>query len=141
MGQQLHKRFSTEMVQSYLERYLDKTLELSYLLDSLGIKRRRFFQRLNRYQTDPKHFSLVFPREKPPRTLAPEIEANIFNELALEKALIVNPDLLIRTYHYSYIQDELFRKYQQKVSLPTIMNRAKKHGFFQEKPPKKTHDR
>ncbi|QPM67462.1 hypothetical protein [Atribacter laminatus] len=141
MGQQLHKRFSTEMVQSYLERYLDKTLELSYLLDILGIKRRRFFQLLNRYQTDPKHFSLVFPREKPPRTLAPEIEINIFNELALEKVLIVNPDLPIRTYNYSYIQDELFRKYQQKVSLPTIINRAKKHGFFQEKPPKKTHDR
>jgi hypothetical protein len=141
MGQQLHKRFSTEMVQSYLERYLDKTLELSYLLDILGIKRRRFFQLLNRHQTDPKHFSLVFPREKPPRTLAPEIEINIFNELALEKVLIVNPDLPIRTYNYSYIQDELFRKYQQKVSLPTIINRAKKHGFFQEKPPKKTHDR
>lgn len=85
MGQQLHKRFSTEMVQSYLVRYLDKTLELSYLLDILGIKRRRFFQLLNRYQTDPKHFSLVFPREKPPRTLAPEIEINIFNELLWKK--------------------------------------------------------
>ena len=83
MGQQLHKRFSTEMVQSYLERYLDKTLELSYLLDILGIKKDGF-QLLNRYQTDPKHF-LVFPREKPPRTLAPEIEINIFNELLWKK--------------------------------------------------------
>ena len=140
MGEQLHKRFSTEVVQSYLERYLDKTIELSYLLDILGIKKRRFYQLLNRYRTDPEHFSLVFPKRRPPRTITCEVETNILNELTIERAMIEDPELPIRTYNYSYIQDELSRKYQQKVSLPTIIHRAKKHEFYQEKPPKKVHD-
>jgi len=141
MGEQLHKRFSTEMVQSLFKKYLDMEIELPYLLDILGIKRRRFFQLLNRYRTDPEHFSLGLPRKKPPRTIAQEVETNILNELTVEKEMIENPELPIRTYNYSYVQDELTRKYQQKVSLPTIISRAKKNGFYQEKPSKKDHDR
>ena len=102
MGEQLHKRFSTEIVQFYLERYLDKTIELSYLLDILGIKKRRFYQLLNRYRTDPEHFSLVFPKRRPSRTITCEVETNILNELTIERAMIEDPKLPIRTYNYSY---------------------------------------
>ena len=44
MVKQLHKKFSDEQVKSLLERYLYKEIELSYILDITGIKRRRFFQ-------------------------------------------------------------------------------------------------
>jgi hypothetical protein len=118
MGEQLHKRFSTEIVQFYLERYLDKTIELSYLLDILGIKKRRFYQLLNRYRTDPEHFSLVFPKRRPSRTITSEVETNILNELTIERAMIEDPKLPIRTYNYSYIQDELSRKHSKKYPFP-----------------------
>ena len=36
----------------------------------------------------------------------------------------------IRTYNYSYIRDQLWSKYSQKVSVPTIIDRAKKNNFY-----------
>ena len=45
-------------------------------------------------------------------------------------------------YNYSYVKDLLKDKYHQKVSLSTIIDRAKKHDFYVKKRPKKTpHDR
>ena len=47
----------------------------------------------------------------------------------------------VRFYNYSYIRDLLLNKYQQKVSLPTIINRAKEYNFYCPKPERKAHDR
>jgi len=41
----------------------------------------------------------------------------------------------------SYIKDQLYDKYKQKVSLPTIIDRAKRNGFYFPRPERKTHDR
>jgi hypothetical protein len=41
--------------------------------------------------------------------------------------MIASPDIPLR--HYNYIRDMLASKYHQKVSLPTVIDRAKKHGF------------
>ncbi|GAH75965.1 unnamed protein product, partial [marine sediment metagenome] len=41
MAKQLHKRFSDEEVKMLLEKYLSEKVQLSYLLEILGIKRRR----------------------------------------------------------------------------------------------------
>lgn len=35
-----------------LEKYLNEKVELSYLLETLGIKRRRFFELFNEYKKD-----------------------------------------------------------------------------------------
>ena len=64
------------------------------------------------------------------KTYWKEIEKNIFKELGEEKKLIENKDMPIKFYNYSYIKDQLWNKYQQKVSLPTIINRAKKNDFY-----------
>jgi len=47
----------------------------------------------------------------------------------------------IKSYNYSYIRDQLRIKYRQKVSLPTIIDRAKKHNFYFPRPKRKAHDR
>jgi len=48
----------------------------------------------------------------------------------------------LRHYNYSYVKDLLETKYNQKVSLPTIIDRAKKNNFYLKKRPKKDpHDR
>lgn len=47
----------------------------------------------------------------------------------------------IRGYNYSYVKDILEKDYNQKVSLPTIINRIKTHGFYLSKPKRKVYDR
>jgi len=62
-------------------------------------------------------------------------------ELAIEKQLIVDPKIPLRSYNYSYIKDRLLSIYGQKVSTPTIIDRAKRGGFYHKKPKRKAHDR
>jgi hypothetical protein len=56
--------------------------------------------------------------------------------------MIENPAIPVRYYNYSYVRDLLETKYYQKVSLPTVIDRAKKHGFYVKRRPKNDpHDR
>ena len=62
-------------------------------------------------------------------------------ELKIEKDLIKTKEIPIRCYNYSYIKDILENDYNQKVSLSTIINRAKTNGFYLSKPKRKVHER
>ena len=138
---QLHKRFSDGQVKTILERYLSKEIKINYILEILGVKRRRFFELIKEYKHDPGKFSISYNRKKHPRRIVKGIEKNIVKELRMEKRLIVNKDMPIKSYNYSYIKDQLYNKYQQKVSLPTIIDRAKRNGFYFPKRERKSHDR
>jgi len=141
MAEQLHRRFHNEQVRSLLERYLAKEVELRYVLEILGIKRRRFFVLLKQYKRNPRAFSIQYTRKTINRKISKETEESIIKELNLDKRLIENSDMPIRFYNYSSIKDQLYHKYRQKVSLPTIIDRAKKHGFYLPRPERKSHDR
>ena len=65
----------------------------------------------------------------------------MLRELSIEKDIIQNKDVPLTYYNYSYIKDRLKEKYHQKVSLPTIIDRDKKHGYYLKKPKKSIHDR
>ena len=136
---QLHKRFTSDQVQELLERYLKKEVERIYVQEILGISRRRFFMLLNQYRENPSHFTIQYQRTAPPRCLSAEIEQNILKELAIEKQIIRNKEVPLSTYNYSYIKDRLRKTYRQKVSLNTIIHRAKKHGFYLKKPRRTLH--
>jgi len=138
---QLHKRFTSDQVRELLERYLKKEIERTYIQEIFGISRRRFFMLLKAYKEDPQHFTIQYQRASPPRSISPEIEQNILKELTVEKKIIQNKDVPLTSYNYSYIRDRLRGRYRQKVSLPTIIDRAKKHGFYLKKPKKNSHDR
>lgn len=142
MAKQLHKRFSDEEVKMLLEKYLSEKVELSYLLEILGIKRRRFFELLKEYKRNPARFSIQYERKRTTRKISKDVEKNIINELKKEKKLIEDREIPITSYNYSYIKDQIYQSYGQKVSLPTIINRAKKEGFYKPRQKKrKTHDR
>jgi hypothetical protein len=141
MAEQLHKRFQDEQVKSLLRRYLSGEIEVRHLLAVLGIGRRRFFQLVGEYRQDPDHFSVAYGRKEATRKISKETDGNIIKELTIEKGRIENKEIPIRHYNYSYIKEELRRKYHQKVSLPTIINRAKKHNFYLPRPERKAHDR
>jgi len=137
---QLHKRFTSDQVKELLERYLKKEVEGTYIQEILAIKRRRFFTLLNQYRENPQDFSIQYQRPTPPR-ISPEVEQNILKELTIEKGIIQDKNIPLKSYNYSFIKDHLKKKYRQKVSLTTVIRRAKKHGFYLKKPKRTPHDR
>jgi hypothetical protein len=141
MAGHLHKSFSDQQVKALLGRYVGQEIKLEHILGVLKIRRSRFFEILKDYRADPEGFTVAYQRTSCPRKLAPEIEENILRELRFEKQLIGNPDVPLRSYNYSYVRDRLREVYRQKVSVPTIIKRAKEHDFYLSKPKRKAHDR
>ena len=141
MADQIHKKFSDSQVKSLIESYLAKEIELSYILSILGIKRSRFFAILKSYRQNPSSFSIEYARNTPNRKLSSQAEDDIIAELLVEKCLIEDKSNPIKYYNYSYIRDLLMDKYGHKISLPTIIDRAKRHGFYDKAKKPKAHDR
>lgn len=129
MAEQIHKRLSEEQVKMILERYIKKELSGEQAMELLVLKRRQFFEWVKRYKERCEDFSIEYNRSNDHRRVSEAIENNIIKELKTEKTFIDNPAMPIRFYNYSYIQDQLREKHQQEVSLPTIIDRAKKRVF------------
>lgn len=142
MDKQLHKRFSAEEVKALFRKYLYEGIELIYVLETLKIKKSRFFSLLKEYARDPNNFSLQYKRKSATRRISADVERSIIKELKEEKKLIEDKDISVTSYNYSYVKDRIYENYKQKVSLPTIINRAKKEGLYKpKKRKKKSHDR
>jgi hypothetical protein len=139
--EQLHKRFTDSQVKELIERYLKKEIESSYIQEIFGIGKTRFFALVKEYRKDPNNFSIQYERTAKTRGISPDIEKNIIKELTFEKNMIQDKDIALKSYNYSYIKDRLEKEYNQKVSVSTIINRAKKSDFYLTKPKRKAHDR
>ena len=126
---QIHKKFTDDQIKNLFQRYLKKEIERKYVQEILGIKKRRFFILLKQYRNDPESFSIEYVRNSKSRSIDPGIETNIIKELTIDKEAIQNKDVPLKSYNYSYIKDRLETKYKQRVSLPTIIDRAKKNDF------------
>jgi hypothetical protein len=138
---QVHTRFSDHQVKEFIERYIHHEVERTYIQEILGIGKSRFFFLVQRYREDPEGFSIAYGRHKKTRSISSMIENHILEELAVDKALIDNPDVPIRRYNYSYIKDRLEQTYHERISLPTIIDRAKKNGFYHKRSRTALHDR
>lgn len=138
---QLHKRFTDAQVKEILQRCLRNEIERSYVQEMLGIGKTRLFALIKSYRQNPEAFSVQYERQAQTRSIAPEIEKNILKELTAEKKLVQNKDVPLHSYNYSYIQNRLRDLHQQNVSVPTLITRAKKHGFYLKKPKRTAHDR
>lgn len=137
----IHKTFSTEQIKDLLNRYLNKYIERAYIQELLGIKKSRFFALLKEYRDNPSTFSINYARTSPKR-IPEAIENNILKELKIDKAAIENKDVPLKYYNYSYVKDRLEKAYSQKVSLNTIITRAKLNDFYiPRKEHKKVHSR
>jgi len=139
--EQLHKRFTDSQVKELIERYLKKEIESSYIQEIFGIGKTRFFALIKEYRKNPDKFSIQYERTTKTRGISPDIEKNIIKELTFEKKMIQDKDIALKSYNYSYIKDRLEKEYDQKVSVSTIINRAKKNDFYLTKPKRKVYDR
>jgi hypothetical protein len=137
--EQMHKRFSTEQVKTLLEGFCQGTLDRAAIEEILGIGRSRFFAMLSEYRHDPARFSLTYERKTPAR-LPTSAEMEIEEQLLLERALVEDRSLPISTYNYSAIRDRLLER-GVRVSLPTIIDRAKRLECYKPHLKKKVHDR
>lgn len=141
-SKQLHKRFSNEQVKEILRKYEAREMKAKEAIHYLEIGSSRFYQLVTDYEEDQSNFSINYARQKSNNRIDPKIEKNITKELKFEKEKIIdNPEVPTNRYNYTYIKDQIKEKYNQKVSVPTIINRAKQQGYWQGKPPKKIHDR
>ncbi len=139
---QLHKKFTDSQVKELIERYLKGDIERKYIQEILGIGKSRFFDIVKEYRKNSDGFSVQYIRKTKTKRIPQEIEENIIKELKIEKELIENREIPLKHYNYSYVKDRIEKEYNQKVSLPTIINRAKRYDFYLKKRPKKaTHDR
>jgi len=130
MTEQVHKRLIDEQVKMILKRFIGKELSSEQAMGLLGLKRSQFFEWVKRYREGEESFTIQYQRQGKNRRISPAVEGKMLQELKLEKALIEDPTLPIRFYNYSYIRDRLCKKYQYRVSLPTIIDRAKKTIFI-----------
>ncbi len=142
MPPQLRKRLSEEQVKAILENYLAKEITVANALANLGIKRARFFRLLKAYRDDPDGFALAPPKPASHhRKIPAAAEQLIIQELAKEKRLIDNKNIPVKFYNYSAVRDDLLKQHGVKVSVPTIISRAKDNGFHLPKRERKIHDR
>src|SRR3989338_2022595 len=130
MTEQIHKRLIDEQVRVILDRYVQKEISALQTMNLLDLKWRQFFEWVKRYKEQGEDFSIECPRSNGHRRISESIEENIFKELNLDKALIEDSAMPVSFYNYSFIQDQIEKKYQQEVSLPTITDRAKKRAFI-----------
>lgn len=139
---QLHKKFTNEQVKDLMNRYLNGEIKREHVQTALNIGKSRFFSLLGQYRKNPDSFDIAYKRTKATRAIDPKIEKNVFKELKIAKEFIVNKDMPIWSYNYSFIKNELKQRYDQEVSLQTIINKAKNNGFYINKTKKaKAHDR
>lgn len=141
-NQQLHRRFSEEQVKTILSLYLAKELSAKAAREKLSLEKSRFFEISSEYKKNRSGFTLSYSREKATRKITSKVEKLILRELEEDKKLVENKDIHIDCYNYSAIKDALLEKENVKVSLPTIIDRAKKHGYYlKRKKKRKIHDR
>jgi hypothetical protein len=139
---QLHKKFTDSQVKELIDRYLRKEIERKYIQEVLSIGKTRFFSLIKAYRQNPDEFSVQYTKNGKTGKISQDIEDNIIKELQIEKMLIENKEVPLKRYNYSYIKDLLETEYHQRVSLPTIIDRAKKNDFYVKRKYKKAvHDR
>jgi hypothetical protein len=129
MGKHLRKLFSADQVKEVFRRYLARQIGVDQASAMLKIRRRQFFKLLKLYRHRPESFSLQYTRKTPPRRIDAKAEAKITQELKRETEIIRDTRNPVRFYNYSYVKEILEKKHKVHVSLPTIIDRAKKMGI------------
>ena len=136
---QLHKRFTDEQIQVLFRGYCQGTLSSAEVREMLSIGKTRFFELLKAYREAPETFSIAYERYTPGK-LSAAVEAEIERELSREKQMVEDKRLPIHDYNYSAVRDRLAKK-DIKVSVTTIIERAKRLGCYKPRRQRKAHDR
>ena len=136
---QLHKRFNTEQVKMLFQRYITGDMSRAEIQEILGLGKTRFFALLKGIKNDANGFEISYQRV-PRSRLSAETEIVITKELKREKLLVEDPRLPITAYNYTAVRDRLLKQ-AIRVSVPTIIQRAKQLDCYKPQRKHKVHTR
>lgn len=127
------------MSKMLLHGYCQGVLTRAEVQEMLGLGKTQFFALLREYRRAPDESSITYERHSPGR-LPAALEAEIERELRREKEIVENKALPISGYNYSAVRDRL-KKQGYKVSVTTIVERAKQLDCYKPDKKRKSHDR
>ena len=137
----ISKRLSQAQVVAILTQHEEKKISAQDAQAKLGVKRSRFFD-LARAFKDKKRAFVIARNESDRKTrISQDVETHIKEELEKDKKLIDNKDVPIRSYNYSALRDTLQERHKETVSVPTIIDRAKKLGLYIPRMERAAHER
>ena len=138
---QLHNNFNDEQVKQWLNWYCQGQVSRQEVLSYLGIKQSQFYTLLARYRANPVTFSARYGRDYANHKLSKPILDAICHELEAEASFIANPAMPIMFYNYSAIRDTVEEQTGVSLSAQTVINYAKKWGYYIERPKEGGHTR
>ena len=136
---QLHKRFTDEQIRLLFKRYCEGLMPRIEIQEIIGVNKTRFFALVKTFRLNPEVFFITYLRNGSPK-LSEQVEAEIKQELLRDKDLVEDPRLPIYEYNYSALRDRL-RKKAIQVSVPTIIERAKRLDCYKPQRKAKIHNR
>jgi hypothetical protein len=130
----LHKRFDELQIKDIIAKYSSKQISAKEACRFLGIGRTRLHELTVAYRSQPAEFQIGYKRHTPNNKLKESIQKHILSELTFEKKYIIdNPNVPTKRYNYSYIKNLILEKYDEQVSLPTVIQVAKENAFWKAK--------
>jgi len=114
MTGQLHSRLTDEQVAAILSKYVNKELTAEQAMSILELKRSQFFEWVKRFRGGlPSDFSAGYSRKTPNYRIKNDLNEHILDELRIEKSLIDDPSMPVRFYNYSFVRDQIMKKYHK----------------------------
>ena len=134
---QIHNNFKDNEVRQLLTWYENGTMTKTNILRQLSIKDSRFYVLLRDFRRNPASFSVTYKRANPNRRLPEYVVQCIRRELATDQRLIDNPNLPIMFHNYASIRDAVEEATGYGLSAQSVVNYAKKLGYYVERPKNK----
>jgi hypothetical protein len=134
---QIHNNFTDEEVKQLLLWYEAGVMNRAEVMDRLGVRESRFFELLRLFRKSPSRFTVSYGRKCANRQLPPSIMTRVRRELEVDKRLIQNPNMPIMFYNYASIRDAVEEQTGYPLTAQTVINYAKKWGFYVERPKKR----
>jgi transposase len=138
---QIHNNFSDEEVKQLLHWYETNVMSKTEVITKLNIKDSRFYSLLRSYRNNPRAFSVRYGRSHANNQLPESVVRHVRHELETDRRLVTNPAMPVMFYNYSAIRDAVEDSTGYSLSPQTIVNYAKKWGYYIERPKKKAHSR
>jgi len=138
----IHKNVCDEEARRIFALYEEKSLSRAEAQQQLGVKDSQFYVWLAVYRANKQSFSVTYNRKTTNRKLPHNVAIHIRRELEQDKRLIDNPAIPIMFYNYSAIRDTVEETIDHSLSAQTVINYAKKWGYYIERPKsRKSHTR
>lgn len=135
---QLHSNFNDEQVKQLFSWYDTGIMTKTEVQGQLGVKDSQFYKLLQVFRSDPAAFTISYTRKEPNNILPKTVIQQIHRELETEKRFIDNPAMPIMFYNYAAIRDTVVENTAHEyLSAQTVINYAKKWGFYIERPKNK----